>query len=270
MAKAAALDQRLSAEAFRVLGVLCCYADATSRCCPSVTTVGEHLGLSDRMVQRHLRRLEEMGYVDSRQRKRSPGALGHRRNGARIGGGNAANIYTLVFPTPPSLKRSDRVTPHVTPSNTDRVTFDPLDRVTPHVTQTRLDLTRKSLEEEDSVYQEETRVNGEDGRQGETRLHLVQDATDAPADSGSVVVPANGKRTWHAPIVIERPVNGQALRQPVSSQETSPAVTAHTRPDEIGPHTDSGSTRRLGFAAEQPATTIEATPKPNSEERINS
>jgi DNA-binding transcriptional MocR family regulator len=105
--RAAALDKRLSAAAFRVLAILGCYADATGHCYPSVVTIADLLGISRRMVQIHLRRLEALGYIATVHQKRIGPAMGHRRNGARLGGGWAPNVYTLIFPVPPSLKRTD-------------------------------------------------------------------------------------------------------------------------------------------------------------------
>jgi hypothetical protein len=88
--KAAALDRRLSSEAFRVLAILGCYADAEGRCHPSVTTVAGHLRLKRRMVQYHIRRLEALGYIVTTRR-------------IRTRGGWTSNAYQLCFPAPPSL-----------------------------------------------------------------------------------------------------------------------------------------------------------------------
>jgi len=108
VSKAAALDQRLSMPTFRVLGVLGCYADAAGRCYPSVTTIAARRGLGRRMVQYHLRRLEEFGYVLTMRQSRPSGITGMRSNGARLGGGWAPNAYQLLFPTPPSLSNPGR------------------------------------------------------------------------------------------------------------------------------------------------------------------
>jgi DNA-binding transcriptional ArsR family regulator len=148
MSKAAALDRRLSAEAFRVLGVLGCYADATARCHPSIPTIAARLGLGHRVVQYHLRRLEALGYVLTVRQPRR-GSDGRRKNGTRLGGGWAPNVYQLCFPTPPSLATTtpDKVQPHCTPprsngadkvqpdctmSNTDKVQSDDTDKVQSH------------------------------------------------------------------------------------------------------------------------------------------
>jgi hypothetical protein len=191
MAKAAALDRRLSAEAFRVLGVLYCYADATSHCCPSIPTIAAHLALTRRMVQLHIRRLEELGYVTTTRQKRTVSETGRRRNGARLGGGWAPSMYTLIYPAPPSLKWSDKAKPDFTSSGTDNAKFGDTDNAKWDFAQTRKTGTRKSLEEEDSVYQEETHGTGAGG-QRETGLHVVERARQPSP-------PANGKLPWHTP-----------------------------------------------------------------------
>lgn len=86
VATAAIFDRRLSAEALRVLSVLGTYADEIGHCYPSVSTMAARLGLQRRQVQRHLRKLEELGYVQSYRRTRIEG------------GGYASNGYQLRFP----------------------------------------------------------------------------------------------------------------------------------------------------------------------------
>ena len=118
VSKAAALDRRLSAAAFRVLGVLGCYADETGRSYPSVSTIAAKLGLQDRIVQVHLRALEKLGYLTTRRQIRPYGVPGQRKNGARLGG-QTSNAYQLTFPDVPSLARltTDAVQPECNPSN---------------------------------------------------------------------------------------------------------------------------------------------------------
>jgi len=200
VSRAAALDRRLSSEAFRVLAVLCCYADNTTyRCCPSVATIADHLGLTRRMAQLHLRRLEELGYVTTIRQKLGTGAIGRRRNGARMGGGWTANIYVLVYPPPPSLKRSDDAKPDFTSSTPDDAKFGDTDDAKSHFALARLDLTRKSFEEEDSVYQEETRVSRGANGQGETGFRIVGDTNTNSVVAEPSTSPANGKLTWRTP-----------------------------------------------------------------------
>jgi DNA-binding transcriptional ArsR family regulator len=77
---AAVVDRRASAEAVRVLGLLGCYADKDGYCWPAVTTLARRLGLHRTTVQRHLRKLEALGYVDRAETMRaSRGGWGRNR-----------------------------------------------------------------------------------------------------------------------------------------------------------------------------------------------
>ena len=93
VSKAAALDAKLSDAAFRVLSILGCYADAQGYCYPAVGTVAAQLRLTRRSVQRHLRRLERLGYLTTLRQYRIKG------------GGWSVNAYMLKYPPAPSLAR---------------------------------------------------------------------------------------------------------------------------------------------------------------------
>ncbi len=93
--KAAVFDSRIPAEALRVLMALGAYADDLGRCTPSVGTLAEMLNLSRRQVQRHLRVVERLGYLQSWRQIRVDGRGGHSSNG-----------YVLSFPPAPSLRRA--------------------------------------------------------------------------------------------------------------------------------------------------------------------
>lgn len=90
VSRAATFDTRLSAAAFRVLAALGSHADEIGHCYPSVSTIAARLGLDRRTAQRHLRKLEAAGYIQSLKRLRIKG------------GGYASNEYLLRFPTPPA------------------------------------------------------------------------------------------------------------------------------------------------------------------------
>jgi hypothetical protein len=122
VSKAAALDTRLSPAVVRVLLVLACYADDDGRCFPSVATIADRIGLTRRMIQLHLRRLEKLGYVATIRRTRPAEGSGLRKNGRRIGGGWTSNAYQLLFPAAPSLaaKPIDDAKPDFTSSEDQR------------------------------------------------------------------------------------------------------------------------------------------------------
>lgn len=106
ISKAAALDARLSAEAFRVLAVLGCYADALGQCCPAVGTIAALRGVTRRQLQRQLRQLETFGYLTTSRQTRTNGRGGYGSNG-----------YVLTFPdvTPDVASVvGDNATPDVT------------------------------------------------------------------------------------------------------------------------------------------------------------
>lgn len=118
VAAAAIFDLRLSAEALRVLTVLSTYANTAGRCFPSVGTIAERLRCKPRVVQYHLRRLEEFGYVIVEPQ------AGTGRSGW------ATNTYILTFPEGPATERQaaandgDGVQPDCTPQGPDGVQPD--------------------------------------------------------------------------------------------------------------------------------------------------
>jgi hypothetical protein len=79
-------DTRLDAGPLRVLAAVATYADDNGYCYPAVGTIGARLYLSRRTVQRHMRKLEALGYLVRRYQYRIKG------------GGNASNSYTVHYP----------------------------------------------------------------------------------------------------------------------------------------------------------------------------
>lgn len=79
----AIFDSAISAPALRVLAALACYTDRQHRCRPSVPTIAKRLGISDRMVQYHLRDLAAAGYIEQQMRT------------------GLATFYTLRYPDEP-------------------------------------------------------------------------------------------------------------------------------------------------------------------------
>lgn len=61
-------DSRLGAAAFRVLACLGTYSDEQGWCRPSQTTMGKRLGISRQAVQKQIKTLEELGYLEIRHR----------------------------------------------------------------------------------------------------------------------------------------------------------------------------------------------------------
>lgn len=60
---AASLNRRLSAGDWRVLNLLCMYADKNGRCFPSQTLLARKLDILRQSVGRHIKRLESYGYL---------------------------------------------------------------------------------------------------------------------------------------------------------------------------------------------------------------
>jgi DNA-binding transcriptional ArsR family regulator len=85
---AAIADKRVSDKAFRVLAALGKYADARGYCYPPLATIAGSTGMSTRTARRHLRVLEDCGYLTTYRQKRIHG------------GGYGANAYQLQFPAP--------------------------------------------------------------------------------------------------------------------------------------------------------------------------
>jgi hypothetical protein len=132
ISKAAALDTRLSAAAFRVLAVLSAYSNDAGYCYPSIATIATRLGLKERVVQYHLRTLEKFGYLVTVRQSRPRGFVGRRANGARMGGGWAPNAYELHFPTPPSLAADGQGATALHLVTSDKVQSDDMDKVQSH------------------------------------------------------------------------------------------------------------------------------------------
>lgn len=63
MPAAAVFDRRLKPEAKMVLAAFATYADRDGLCWPSLATIGNRLGMKDRMVQRWVKVLKETGYL---------------------------------------------------------------------------------------------------------------------------------------------------------------------------------------------------------------
>lgn len=81
----AVMDSQLGAVTFRVLAVLSTFADAEGWCWPKQQLIGERLGgMSRQSVARHLRELEELGYIESTRRWREDG-------------GETSKIYRLTY-----------------------------------------------------------------------------------------------------------------------------------------------------------------------------
>lgn len=108
LSAAAICDPRLSGEVLRILAMLGVYANSDGLCFPAITSLAANLGVERRTVQRHLRRLEELGYVTTHK------ALRHTK------GGWGRNRYLLAYP-PITLKEGGAdATPDVaSPSQSD-------------------------------------------------------------------------------------------------------------------------------------------------------
>ena len=83
----AVYDKRLGNAGFRDLAALCSYADKDGRCFPGLGTIGGRLGVTRQAVQRQMRRLESLGYVNTEKRDRQNGS-------------GTTNQYFIVFDPP--------------------------------------------------------------------------------------------------------------------------------------------------------------------------
>lgn len=180
---AAVFDPAISPAALRVLAALCTYIDKDGKCWPSVGTLSELLGegYSARMVQRHLRALEDAGWITTELQP----------NGV----GKSSNIYRVRFDSV-ALADGAGVTQDDTPTP-DTVCHPPLTQDdTPRVSQcVTLTIPTELNQESDSkgtipgapqqlseVSRSVTRDSGRKGRKHASQ-HLVDRCT---AFGGSV------------------------------------------------------------------------------------
>jgi hypothetical protein len=91
---AAVFDHRLKAGPLRVLAALATYADQQGNCHPSIVTLARRLNITRRMVQLHLRTLEERGYLLTETR-------------ARMIAGKGINSYQIQYPPAPDDAKPD-------------------------------------------------------------------------------------------------------------------------------------------------------------------
>jgi len=95
-------DKRLSNAQFRTLAALGKYGDKNGWCFPSLTSLGEILGKSKPAVSKDIKKLIELGYVESTSR--------YRENGSQT-----SNMYRLIFDTPRYRGVNPPLTPEVNP-----------------------------------------------------------------------------------------------------------------------------------------------------------
>jgi hypothetical protein len=111
LAAAAIVDRRLTAEVLRVLAMLGIFADKFGYCFPAVTTIAHNLGIERRTVQRHLRKLEELGHIQTVPTTRST-AGGHGRNRYWLA---YSAVHLEQAPPRKDKKRKSGATPGVAP-----------------------------------------------------------------------------------------------------------------------------------------------------------
>src|SRR4051794_1674483 len=75
-------DHRLGDAAYRVLACLGTYADKDGWCWPSTGAIARRLGVSRQAVQRSLKQISELGYMEATALRRTDG--GHDRNRYRL------------------------------------------------------------------------------------------------------------------------------------------------------------------------------------------
>jgi DNA-binding MarR family transcriptional regulator len=72
-------DHRLGDAAYRLLACLGTYADKDGWCWPSMPTLAERLGITRQAVQRSIRQLAELGYIEVEHRHRADGTQDRNR-----------------------------------------------------------------------------------------------------------------------------------------------------------------------------------------------
>ena len=72
-------DHRLGDAAYRVLACLGTYADKDGWCWPSMQTLADRLGITRQAVQRSIRQLAEIGYLEVEPRRRPDGSQDRNR-----------------------------------------------------------------------------------------------------------------------------------------------------------------------------------------------
>jgi DNA-binding MarR family transcriptional regulator len=72
-------DERLGDAAYRLLACLGTYADKDGWCWPSMPTLADRLGITRQAVQRSIRQLAEIGYIEVEPRHRSDGSQDRNR-----------------------------------------------------------------------------------------------------------------------------------------------------------------------------------------------
>src|SRR4051794_112350 len=72
-------DRRLGDAAYRLLACLGTYADKDGWCWPSMPTLADRLGITRQAVQRSIRQLAEIGYIEVEPRRRPDGSQDRNR-----------------------------------------------------------------------------------------------------------------------------------------------------------------------------------------------
>jgi hypothetical protein len=72
-------DERLGDAAYRLLACLGTYADKDGWCWPSMPTLADRLGITRQAVQRSIRQLAEIGYIEVEPRRRPDGSQDRNR-----------------------------------------------------------------------------------------------------------------------------------------------------------------------------------------------
>ena len=98
-------DHRLGDAAYRLLACLGTYADKDGWCWPSMPTLAERLGITRQAVQRSVRQLADIGYVEVEHRHRADGTQDRNRyrllfDRALFEVRNRAGIDTAEIPQP--------------------------------------------------------------------------------------------------------------------------------------------------------------------------
>jgi len=82
---AAVYDSRISPHALQVLAAICVHVDPQGVAWPAVTTLAKRLGKARSTIQYHVRKLEEIGYVEIHRRSNGLGA-------------SRSNLYIVKYP----------------------------------------------------------------------------------------------------------------------------------------------------------------------------
>jgi len=213
--EAAFPDWRISSPALRVLGILCRYTDKNGYCFPSQSTIAKRLGLARSTINYHIKKLRQLGYLQSERRTTSSG-------------GETSCLYRIT--TPPEADSPDDLQID-TPDNPN------LDTPTP--VNAGIDTPCQSMGSTQTVNLTFQLTDSENNKQEEVNLPRAREEAAADFSAESLEIPDDpfGDSLWATPPEApETPeeVNCQAIlpgNKPDQAQYPETLAEARNHPD---------------------------------------